>query len=76
MGEVDGPDSDKLDDQMWGSDEEEESEDKVKVSWHYLCLQRLHLQHDYCLAVFVTCSHTQIHYVHACMLTQTCMYAF
>ena len=29
MGEVDGPDSDKLDDQMWGSEGEEESEDKV-----------------------------------------------
>ena len=29
MGEVDGPESDKLDDQMWGSEGEEESEDKV-----------------------------------------------
>ena len=33
MGEVDGPDSDKLDDQMWGSEGEEESEDKVMLSW-------------------------------------------
>lgn len=28
MGEVDGDDTEKLDDQMWGSDEEEEGEDQ------------------------------------------------
>ncbi|XP_070191391.1 midasin-like isoform X1 [Littorina saxatilis] len=28
MGDVDGPDSDKLDDQMWGSDGEDEADDK------------------------------------------------
>ena len=35
MGDVDGPDSDKLDDQMWGSDGEEESEDMVMLLWCY-----------------------------------------
>lgn len=41
MGDVDGPDSDKLDEQMWGSDEEtEQQEDQVLLKpylWRKWC---------------------------------------
>ena len=37
MGDLDGKDADKLDEQVWGSDDEQEEEKKVIFNWIKIC---------------------------------------
>ena len=37
MGDLDGKDADKLDEQVWGSDDEQEEEKKVIFNWINIC---------------------------------------